>query len=148
MNESTNPPLSFNPRVDHLAGILRVDRIRHDTLVSLVAGWSDPETRDDIEAQLEALAEAMSSPREGELDALVQNVEDAAAMDYAQIELDLTNALRLRDELDGVIARLARFNPARAERPAGASLIAHPSHAKTRAHFAANPLPRQTGGAA
>lgn len=152
MTESTNPQVSFSLRVDQLAAILRVDRIRHDTLVSLVATWaSDDEAREDVINQLDALAEAVASPREGELDALVEHVEDAAAMDDAQVELDLTAALRLRDELDAAIKSLARFNPARAERPSkGASLIKHPSHARTRAHLAENPLPeqRQIGGAA
>ncbi|MFF9894914.1 hypothetical protein [Streptomyces longispororuber] len=144
---STNPQLSFSDRDDQLAAILRADRIRHDTLVSLVATWhSDDEARDDVIAQLDALAEAVASPREGELDELVQHVEDAAAMDDAQVEVDLATALRLRDELDGVIRTLARFNPARAERPSrGASLIKHPSHARTRAHLAENPLPAQRG---
>ncbi|MFH9072741.1 hypothetical protein [Streptomyces alboflavus] len=147
MNESTNPQLSFSLRADALAAILRVDQIRHDTLVSLVATWaSDDEARDDVIAQLDALAEAVASPREGELDALVEQVEDAAAMDDAQVEVDLAAALRLRDELDEAITALSRFNPARAERPSkGASLIKHPSHARTRAHLAETPLPEQRG---
>ncbi|MEI5100363.1 hypothetical protein RB200_19775 [Streptomyces sp. PmtG] len=149
MNESSKPPLSITLRSDWLAAYLRVDQIRHDTLVSLVAAWSDPEAREDIVAQLDALAEAVASPREGELDALVEAVEGAAGMDDAQIEVRLDDAVRLRGELDAVIEQLARFNRARAERsteqPKGASLIKHPSHAKTRAHFKANPLPEQDG---
>lgn len=139
-NPSPEPQLSVRLRVDWLAAILRVDHIRRDTLVSLVATWGDDDARDDIVTQLDALAEAVQSPREGELDALVQQVEDAAAMDDAEVEIDLHAALRLRDELDAALSKLGRFNPARTR---GAQEIRHPSFARTRAHFEANPLPEQ-----
>ncbi|MCY0960811.1 hypothetical protein [Streptomyces sp. H27-H5] len=112
---STNPPLSFRLDGMWLKAFLRVDRIRHDTLVSLVSGWSDTEVRKDVTARLVALAEVMSSiRREGELDAAVEAVEDEASMHDAEIEIDLVDALRLRDELNVVIEKLARFNPAAA----------------------------------
>ena len=99
------PGLSIRHDMTWLTGILRADQIRRDTLVALVQHWASDEARTDI------IAEAVTSPREGELDALVQHVEDAAAMDDAQTRLDLAAALRLRGELDAVIAKLARFNP-------------------------------------
>lgn len=111
------PGLSIRPNATWLGGVLRADQIRHDTLVSLVATWSNDEAREDIILQLDALAEAVQSPREGELDHLVTAVEDAAAMDDAETGLDLRAALRLRGELDAVITTLARFNPAAAARP-------------------------------
>ena len=78
---STNPELSFELRVDHLAGYLRADGIRRDTLVQLVAGWGDPDTRDDVIASLDALAAVvLSVPREGELDAAIEEVEGVASM--------------------------------------------------------------------
>ncbi|WKD36559.1 hypothetical protein [Streptomyces xanthophaeus] len=115
-NPSREPGLSVRLDATWAAGILRADQIRHDTLVSLVAHWGSDEARADIIAQLDALAEAVISPREGELDVLVQNVEDAAAMDDAETSLNLARLLRLRDELDAAIGPLARFNPARAAR--------------------------------
>ncbi|MBT2449439.1 hypothetical protein J7F03_20575 [Streptomyces sp. ISL-43] len=116
-NPSREPGLSIRRDATWLSGILRADQIRHDTLVSLVATWGDPDARDDILAQLDALAEAVQSPREGELDHLLDAVEDAAGMDDAETGLDLTAALRLRGELDALITVLARFNPAAAARP-------------------------------
>lgn len=111
LTPSKKPGLSFSLTSDWLTALLRVDQIRHDTLVSLVTGWADDDARDDVIAALDDLAEAMQSPREGELDALVEAVEGAAAMDYPQVEFGLPDALRLRAELDAVIERLARFNP-------------------------------------
>ncbi|THA56140.1 hypothetical protein [Streptomyces sp. A1136] len=116
-NPSSEPQLSVRLRADWLAGILRADQVRHDTLVSLAVAWGSDEAREDISLQLDALAEAMQSPREGELDHLVQAVEDAAAMDYPEVEIDLRAALRLRAELDAVIEALGRFNPAATARP-------------------------------
>ncbi|MFJ9029758.1 hypothetical protein ACIRQP_14740 [Streptomyces sp. NPDC102274] len=113
LNPSAKPPLSVRLRSDWLRGILRADLIRHDTLLGLVAHWSDDDAKHDVLLQLDALADAMSGPREGELDALVERVEDAAALDTAEIEIGLSDALRLRDELDAVIASLSRFNPQR-----------------------------------
>lgn len=111
------PGLSVRVDATWLAGILRADQIRHDTLVSLVAHWGNEEAREDVIAQLDALAEAVCSPREGELDHLVTAVEDAAAMDDAETRIDLHTALRLRAELDTVIGKLGRFNPAAVTRP-------------------------------
>jgi hypothetical protein len=48
---------------------------------------------------------------------LVTAVEDAAAMDDAETRIDLHTALRLRTELDAVIGKLGRFNPAAVARP-------------------------------
>ncbi|MEU6168041.1 hypothetical protein [Streptomyces tanashiensis] len=114
-NESTNPDLSFSSRADWLAGFLRADRIRLDTLVQLVASWSDPDARDDIIASLDALAEVVAQPRsvEGALDAGVEAVEDAARMDTAQVPIDKTHALRLLGELNTLAERLTRFDSGR-----------------------------------
>lgn len=112
LTPSKKPGLSFGLTSDWLRALLRVDQIRHDTLISLVTGWADDDARDDVIAALDDLAEAMQSPREGELDALTEAVESAASMDYPQTEFGLADALRLRAELDAVIERLARFNPA------------------------------------
>lgn len=106
------PGLSVRVDATWLAGILRADQIRRDTLLSLVAHWGSDEAREDIIRQLDALGEAVCSPREGELDSLVTAVEDAAAMDDPEIPIALHTALRVRNELDAVIAVLGRFNPA------------------------------------
>jgi len=141
MTESSKPQLSFTIGANALHGLLRSDQIRLDTLVGLVATWGDPEARDDIIAQLDALAEAVASPREGELDALVERVEEAAGMDTAHIEVRTPDLVRMRDELDSVIAGTAgRFNPGLTR---GASEIKHPTMRPTRAYLKAQPLPEQ-----
>ncbi len=118
MNHSSKPQLSFSVGTNQLHGILRADQVRTDTLVSLVAHWADDDARDDVINQLDALAEALQSPREGELDALIERVEDAAAMHDAEVEVGMHELLRLRDELDAVIAATAgRFNRSRITAP-------------------------------
>ncbi|MDV5145877.1 hypothetical protein R1T08_17095 [Streptomyces sp. SBC-4] len=114
-NDSTNPDLSFSSRADWLAGWLRADRIRLDTLVQLVASWSDPDARNDIISALDALAEVVARPHaaEGALDAAVESVEDAAGMDTAQVPIDKTHTLRLLSELNTVAERLTRFDAGR-----------------------------------
>ena len=114
-NESTNPQMSFSSRADWLAGFLRADRIRLDTLVQLVAGWGDDDTRDDVIAALDALAAIVQAPRadEGALDAAAEDVEGAAGMDYAQVPIDRFDAVRLHAELGTVVEHLTRFGPAR-----------------------------------
>jgi hypothetical protein len=113
MNPSTNPDLSFELRADWLTGYLRADQIRTDTLVQLVSHWADPDARDDIIARLDQLAEIVQGPRrEGELDAAVEAVEEAAVMDTARIELTARAARRLMQELGHVASKLCRFNPA------------------------------------
>lgn len=110
--ESTNPDLSFETRSDHLAAYLRADKIRTDTLVSLVAGWADPDTRDDVIYVLDKLAAVVQGiAREGELDAAVEEIEGVASMDTARIEIDGRTARRLFAELATVTKRLSRFNP-------------------------------------
>ncbi|MFJ3170597.1 hypothetical protein ACIPJK_07405 [Streptomyces roseus] len=111
------PGLSLRLDATWLAGILRADQIRRDTLISLATAWASDEGREDIALHLDALAEAMQSPRDGELDHLVEAVQGAASMDDAEVRIDLHTALRLRAELDAVIATLGRFNPAAAARP-------------------------------
>lgn len=139
-NPSTNPPLSVRLRQDWLAAILRADGVRFDTLVSLGTAWGDDQGREELIAHLDSLAEAMRSPREGELDHLVEAIEGAAGMDDAEVEIDLYAARRLHAELGAVLDRLGRFNPAGTR---GAQEIRHPAFAPTREHFAARPLPEQ-----
>lgn len=109
---SSNPPLSFELRSDHLAAYLRADKIRTDTLVSLVAGWADPDIRDEVIATLDQLAEVVQGPRgEGELDAAVEEIEGVASMDTARIQIDGRTARRLFAELSTAATKLWRFNP-------------------------------------
>lgn len=111
---SPNPELSFELRSDHLAGYLRVDQIRTDTLVQLVAGWADPDTRDEVLDALDALSAVVhGTAREGELDAAVEEVEGVASMDTARIEIDASVSRRLLSELMRVSGSLSRFNPLR-----------------------------------
>jgi len=108
---AANPALSVQPGPTLLDGVLRADKIRHDTLVQLVQHWGVEQARLEIIDQLDALAEAVCSPREpdGELDALIQNVEDAAAMDDAEITLGLHTMRRLSVELYDTTRAVDRF---------------------------------------
>ncbi|MFG3085068.1 hypothetical protein [Streptomyces parvulus] len=140
MIHSSKPQLSYEIGADHLHGILRADLIRVETLTQLVQHWREPADRDAIIAALDELADVVHSPaREGELDAAVEQVEDVACMDTAQIKLPIPEVRRLHAELSELLRVLGRFNPS----GKGASLIKHPSHAATRKHLAANPLPEQ-----
>ncbi|MGW1939013.1 hypothetical protein [Streptomyces goshikiensis] len=114
---SREPGLSIRLDATWLAGVLRVDQIRRDTLLCLATAWGSDEGREDISLQLDALAEVMQAPRDGELDHLVDAVEGAAGMDDAEVTVDLARLLRLRAELDEAITMLGRFNPAAVARP-------------------------------
>jgi hypothetical protein len=112
MSEPTSkkPQLSFETRVDELAGVLRVDQIRTDTLVQLVQHWAEPKDRDAVIDALDELAAVVHSPRvEGALDAAVEAVENAAAMDAAQVDVPVTDVRRLLGELTVVARRVGRF---------------------------------------
>lgn len=112
MNHSKKPSLSFNLGADHLHSVLRVDQIRNDTLVQLVQHWAEPRDRDAIIDALDELAAVVTGPRsEGELDAAIEQVEDACGMDTAQIEVGIQDSRRLLEELTEVVRRLSRFNP-------------------------------------
>jgi hypothetical protein len=114
MNHSSKPGLSFDLGANHLNGVLRVDAIRNDTLIQLVQHWGDTKSRDEILDALDELAAVVHSVRrEGELDAALEQVEDAACMDTAQVEVGISDVKRLVQELAEVARRLARFNPKR-----------------------------------
>lgn len=138
MIHSSKPPLSFELGATHLHAVLRADQIRTDTLTQLVQHWADPQSRDDIIAALDELAAVVSGvAREGELDAALEQVEDVACMDTAQVEVPIPDVRRLLAELTEVERVLSRF------RSRGASEIKHAAFKKTRDHFADNPLPEQ-----
>lgn len=140
MNESSKPPLSFDLGVTHLHGVLRVDQLRTDTLVELVAKWADDDVRNDVIAALDELAAVVRGiRREGELDAAIEQVEDVASMDTAQVEVPIPDVRRLLAELAEVEQVTSRFNSR------GASLIAHPTHKATVEHLREHPLPEQRG---
>lgn len=110
MNHSSKPDLSFEVGANHLHGVLRVDQIRTDTLVQLVQHWAEPKDRDAILDALDELAAVVNGPRrEGELDAAVQEVEDVAGMDTAQVEIRGHDITRLLAELTTVARRVGRF---------------------------------------
>jgi hypothetical protein len=137
MNKSTKPELSFDLGANHLHGVLRADQLRTDTLTQLVQHWGEEQSRDDIIAALDELAEIVCGVRrEGELDAAVEQVEDVAGMDTAQVEVNAFDVRRLLAELTAVERVTSRFRK-------GASEIKHPSMRATRRHLAANPLPEQ-----
>ena len=141
MIHSNKPQLSFEIGGNHLHTILRVDQIRTNTLMQLVQRWADPQARDETLDALDKLAAVVASPaREGELDAAVEQVEDVACMDTAQVEVDVFDTRRMLAELTEVCRVVGRFNPQGAK---GASEIKHPGMRATRQHFVENPMPRQ-----
>lgn len=110
MIHSNKPDLSWEIGVNHLHGVLRADQIRTDSFVQLVQHWRDPQSRDDIIAALDELADVVHSVRrEGELDAALDNVEDVAAMDTAHIEVDSHDVRRLLAEVKEVDRVTGRF---------------------------------------
>lgn len=114
MIHSSKPPLSIELGANHLHAVLRADDIRRDTLVQLVAKWAEPDARDEVLDALDELAAVVTGvAREGELDAAIEQVEDVASMDTAQVEVSIPDARRLLDELTAVGRRLFRFNPKR-----------------------------------
>ncbi|MFM9616770.1 hypothetical protein ACKI14_02270 [Streptomyces turgidiscabies] len=140
MIHSNKPDLSFELGANHLHGVLRVDQIRTDTLMQLVQHWGEPQSRDDIIDALDELAAIVRGvAREGELDAAVEQVEDVAAMDTAQVEVPIPDVRRMLAELTEVERVTSRFGAV----AKGASEIKHPAMRATRRHFAANPLPGQ-----
>ena len=111
MIHSSKPGLSFEVGANHLHGVLRVDQIRTETLVQLVQHWADPTSRDAIIDALDELSDVVhSARREGELDAALENVEDVASMDTAQVEVSMQDVRRLLAELTEVARRVLRFN--------------------------------------
>lgn len=112
MNHSKKPGMSFTPGANHLHGVARFDQIRNDTLIQLVAQWAEPDTRDEVIEALDELAAVVQGiAREGELDAALEQVEDVAGMDTAQIEVPTRDVRRLLAELTEVGRVLSRFNP-------------------------------------
>lgn len=137
MNHSSKPGLSFNTGVNQLHGVLRVDQIRNDTLVQLVQHWAEPKDRDAVIDALDELAAVVTGvAREGELDAAIEQIEDSASMDDAQIQIGAHDIRRMLAELTEVERRTSRFAK-------GAHDIKHPSMLPTRRHLKANPLPEQ-----
>lgn len=112
-NPSTNPQLSITLRTDWLAGYLRADRIRYDTLVQLAAALADDTARNDVLTALDELASIVDNPNAdpAAVDTAVDTIEDTAGMDTAQIPLDRTTVRRLGGELTTVMETLCRFNP-------------------------------------
>lgn len=110
MNHSSKPPLSFELGSNRLHGVLRADQIRTDTLMQLVQHWADPTSRDDILDALDELAAIVTGvAREGELDAAIEQIEDVAGMDTAQVEVQMPDVRRLLAELTGVERVTSRF---------------------------------------
>lgn len=137
MNKSTKPELSFDLGANHLHGVLRGDQFRTDTLVQLVAKWTEDDVRDEVIAALDELAAIVHSvAREGELDAAIEQIDDVAAMETAQIEVSAPDVRRMLAELTAVERVTSRFRK-------GATEIKHPSMRATRRHLAVNPLPEQ-----
>lgn len=137
MIHSNKPDLSWEIGANHLHGVLRADQLRTDTLAQLVQHWADPQSRDDIIDALDELAAIVTGvAREGELDAAIEQVEDVAGMDTAQVEVGSRDVRRLLAELTEVSRVVGRFAKS-------ASDIKHPAMRATRRHFAENPLPGQ-----
>lgn len=100
-----SPELHVGLSADHLQGVLRADQIRRDTLTQLVQMWAEPGVREEVIAALDHLAEVVQSPREeGELEAAVEAVDDAACMEYPQLHMGREATRRLHRDVSGVVA--------------------------------------------
>lgn len=143
MIHSNKPDLSWEIGANHLHGVLRVDAIRTDTLMQLVQHWaSDGQSRDDVIDALDELAAIVTGvAREGELDAAIEQVEDVAGMDTAQVEVGSHDVRRLLAEATEVARVVGRFAKS-------ASEITHPTMRATRKRFAEHPLPGQRSAGA
>lgn len=142
MIHSNKPDLSWEIGANHLHGVLRADQIRTDTLAQLVQHWADPTSRDDIIDALDELAAIVGGvAREGELDAAIEQVEDVAGMDTAQVEVDSHDVRRMLAEATEVARVVGRFAKS-------ASEIKHPTMRATRKRFAEHPLPGQRSAGA
>jgi hypothetical protein len=85
---------------------LTVDAVRRQTLLAMAAAWRETAGEDDISEALGRLADISGvDTTEGEEDAAVEAVEDAACLPYPTVDLSLREAKRLRDELDAAIRR-------------------------------------------
>lgn len=115
---SKHPQFAFSLTGDHLQGRLRVDHIQDTAVGDMAREWLEADTDGTtgdaaVINAVDLLANAMQGdPTAEERDALVDAVESAAGMQAAEVTFDLATALRLRQELDVVIGRLARFGGA------------------------------------
>lgn len=125
MTTSRKPQMSFRVSEDWQRGRLRMDAVRTETLRQMGAAWAEPGGQDDIIAALDTLAElAVGDPTPEELEEAVDRLEDVSCETRPEVEFGLDDALRMRAELDQVIAKLARFNPQRAARRGTAGVAA------------------------
>lgn len=107
--QSQVPELSVRVGVTHMRGVLRVDAIQRQTLRKMAEAWSTQAAEDDIVEKMSRLADVVAGDSsEGEEDAAVEDVEGAAMLQDAEVEITLDDAVRLRAELDAVIAKLSR----------------------------------------
>lgn len=106
--QSQVPELSARVGATWMRGVLRVDAIQRRTLLEMAAAWNEQAAEDDIVEKLSRLAEVVAGdPSEGEEDAAVEDVEGAAMLQGAEVEITLDDAVRLRAELDAVISKLS-----------------------------------------
>lgn len=108
------PDLSARVGVTHLRGVLRVDAIQRRTLLEMAAAWNEQGAEDDIVSSMTVLADTVAGdPSEGEEGAAVEALAEAAMLQGAEVELTLSEAVRLRSELDAVIEKLSRGKASR-----------------------------------
>lgn len=107
--QSQVPELSARVGVTWGRGVLRVDAIQRRTLLEMAGAWAETGAQDDIIDKLSQLADVVAGDSSvGEEQAALEDVEGAAMLQNAEIEITLDDALRLRAELDAVIAKLSR----------------------------------------
>jgi hypothetical protein len=112
------PGLSIRPNATWLTGVLRADQIRHDTLVSLVADLEQRRGPRGHPPPARRARRRGAAPRV-RASSITSSPQSRTRRPWTTRRpgIDLHTALRLRTELDAVITKLARFNPAATARP-------------------------------
>lgn len=102
--QTTKPELSFTVSADWLRCRLRADAIRQSLILALAREWAEAET--NVTAALDQLAAVQAGdPTAEALNTAVAAVE-ACTDDALAIEIGLPDLLRMRTEMDAVIAKL------------------------------------------
>lgn len=94
---------------------LVVEAVQTRTLHDMARVWHEVGGEDDISTALSVLADVLHGDSSGpEEDAATESVADAAGLTDADVDLTLEDAIRLRSELDAVIAQLSAAAPSAA----------------------------------
>lgn len=107
--ESKRPDLSVRVDATWMNVLVRVDAIQRRALLEMAAAWNEQGGEDDIVTAMTVLADTVAGdPTCEQEDAAVEAVAEAAMLQDAEASMPLSEARRLRDELDAAIAKAER----------------------------------------